>query len=417
MRRALLVAALVALAACTQAAASAAPRRSHPIAGLVRDIPTGAHVRRPVLAGAANLPYGGGPVLHSNRTHVIFWEPSGSGLHFEGSYEGLIENFLRRVAADSHKTTNVYGLSGQYRDAQGPAAYASTYEGSVLDTDPLPPNACTEPATGPGWHVCLTDTQLQTEIDHVVAADRLPTDMGDVYFLVLPRGFASCVSSGPEECALGGSGSGYCGYHSATANGVLYAVIPFNAVPGHCQSGNPRPNRSPADPAISTISHEHNEMVTDPEGNAWINSDGEEDGDLCIMTFGHTLGGNGSHAYNEVIGGGHYYLQEEWSNENHQCEPRAKPDHLWVAAPGRRRARTPLQFVAHARMPYGSITAYNWYFGDGSTGHGRVAVHTFSRSGSFRVVLRTTDSADNWAWYGLTIWVARDRRSAGRRAS
>jgi hypothetical protein len=135
-------------------------------------------------------------------------------------------------------------------------------------------------------------------------------------------------------------------------------VIPYNAVPGHCQSGNPRPNGSPADPTISTISHEHNEMVTDPSGDAWINPDGSEGGDLCITNFGPALGGTGSSAYNEVIDGGHYYLQEEWSNENRWCQPRAQPDRVWFAAPARRQARRPLQFTAHASMPYGSIVAY-----------------------------------------------------------
>ncbi len=33
-----------------------------------------------------DLPYNGGPVLHSNRTHPIFWEPAGSGLTFDPGY-------------------------------------------------------------------------------------------------------------------------------------------------------------------------------------------------------------------------------------------------------------------------------------------------------------------------------------------
>ena len=100
-------------------------------------------------ARGGRLPYGGGPVLHSNRTHLIFWEPAGSGLCFDPGYESLIETFLNDVAADSHMTTNVYGLTGQYTDAGGPAAYDSTYGGSVIDTDPLPPSGCVEPATAP----------------------------------------------------------------------------------------------------------------------------------------------------------------------------------------------------------------------------------------------------------------------------
>ena len=71
-------------------------------------------------------------------------------------------------------------------------------------------------------------------------------------------------------------------------------MIPYNAVTGHCQSGNPRPNASTADPAISTISHEHNESVTDPLGNAWVDSSGDEIADLCITSYGPALGGTGA---------------------------------------------------------------------------------------------------------------------------
>ena len=51
---------------------------------------------------------------------MIFWAPAGSGLAFDPGYESLIETFLIDVAADSHRTTNVYGLSGQYTDGGGP---------------------------------------------------------------------------------------------------------------------------------------------------------------------------------------------------------------------------------------------------------------------------------------------------------
>ncbi|HEY2436920.1 MAG TPA: hypothetical protein VGH93_07040, partial [Solirubrobacteraceae bacterium] len=184
MRRLLAAAVCLGLTAAPVTAASAKS-----FGGIIRDLPNSrAHAPGP-LAHAANLPYGGGPVLHSNRTHLIFWQPSGSGLTFDSGYEALIEKFLRRVASDSHKTANVYGLSGQYSDAQGQAAYASSYGGATLAGDRLPSNGCVEPpVTGPGWSVCLTDRQLQAEIEHVVHVDRLPTGPGDVYFLVTPKG-------------------------------------------------------------------------------------------------------------------------------------------------------------------------------------------------------------------------------------
>src|SRR5437763_927002 len=112
------------------------------IGGIVPDLPNAHVATRHHLAHAANLPYGGGPVLHSNRTHLIFWQPSGSGMTFDPGYEGLIEQFLRRVAADSHHPGNVYGLSGQYSDAQGAAAYDSSYGGSTVATDKPPHSRC-----------------------------------------------------------------------------------------------------------------------------------------------------------------------------------------------------------------------------------------------------------------------------------
>jgi hypothetical protein len=395
--------------------------QARPADGVVRD--QGAHVARLARradAQASKLPYGGGPVLNWNRTHVIFWQPAGSGLSFDPGYESLIVTFLRNVAGASHSSSSVYGLTGQYRDDQGPAAYASLYGGSVLDSDPLPASGCAEPpATGPGWKVCLTDAQLQQEIEHVVRADRMPTGPTDVYFLVTPNGFGNCSDSASTSCALGGDANGYCAYHSQTSDGlVLYAVIPYNAVPGHCQSGNPRPNGSTADPALSTISHEQSEMITDPSGNAWIDPQtGNEVGDLCLTSFGPDIGGSGLTAWNEQIGGGHYYLQEEWSNTAGACEPRPRPDTDSFVA-----TRTAVKagwmfFLGRARAGSGSIVGYHWFFGDGKSETGRVVTHRYGHAGAYRVVLRTTDSWGNWAFYARTVLVRAGRGARGARAT
>ena len=377
------------------------------LAGVARDVPggtVGVPMQGHMASRHPDLPYGGGPVLHSNRTHVIFWAPDGSGLGFEPGYQALIETFLTDVAADSHRTSNVYGLSGQYSDGSGPAAYDSTYGGAVTATDPLPANGCIEPPmTGPGWSVCLTDAQLETEIEHVIGSARLPTGNRDVYFLVTPDGFGSCTDASSSSCALGGSVSGYCGYHSETPDGIAYAVIPYNAVPGHCQSDNPRPNSSPADPTISTISHEHNEMVTDPDGDAWIDAHGNEDGDLCLTSFGPSLTGPGATAWNESVHGGHFFLQEEWSNADSACEPRARPDALSFASSRVRSRGRALSFMAHGSQPGGRIVAFDWFFGDGRAGFGRRVSHTFRIPGSYRVMVRSTDSWGNWAFAWRTV--------------
>jgi hypothetical protein len=275
----------------------------------------------------------------------------------------------------------------------------------VTATDPLPASGCTEPATGPGWTVCLTDGQLQTEIEHVISTDRLPTETRDVYFLVTPNGLGSCTDASSSSCALGGSVNGYCGYHSETPDGIVYAVIPYNAVAGHCQSNNPRPNSSTADPTISTISHEHNEMVTDPNGDAWIDAHGNEDGDLCLTSFGPSLSAPGATAWNETVHGGHFFLQEEWSNADSSCEPRARPDAVSFISnrvPGRGRM---LSFLARGFQPAGRIVAFDWFFGDGRAGFGRRVSHIFHIPGSYRVMLRLVDSWGNWAFAFHTVHI------------
>lgn len=362
------------------------------------------------VADFGGVGYGGGPVLHANRTHLIFWAPRNRPqMTFDPGYQSLIEQFLADVAKGSRSTTSTYGITGQYRDAGGPAAYNSTYEGAVLDNDPVPVNGCTEPPapTGPGWTTCLSDAQLQQELGKVITAQHLPTGHDDIYFLVTPNGFGSCSEAGPTDCSLGGSEGGYCGYHSVSGTGVLYVVIPYNAVPGHCQSTNPRPNNSTADPALSTISHEQAETVTDPDGDAWVNVDGSEIADLCLTSYGPALGGSGSSEWNEKIAGGHYWLQELYSRITGGCVPRPRADRARILVPARIRVGRRVRLTARARQPGGKIVAYNWNFGDGRGGRGHKPGHTYHRAGVYKVYLRVTDSAGNWAYAKRSVMVRR----------
>ena len=382
---------------------------------------TAAASRTPV-AHASAVGYDGGPVLHANRTHLIFWQPTGSGLTFDPGYVPLVEQFLGDVAADSHMTTNLYGITGQFTDENGPAAYAASYGGAIIDSDPLPTSECVEPVlTGPGWTTCVTDAQFQTELQRVIAANNLPTTSTDAYLFVTPRGFGSCEDSSSSACALGGSATGYCGYHSSTADGVLYAVIPYNAMPGHCQSTNPRPNGSTADPTLSTLSHEHAEILTDPLGNGWVDNSGNEIADVCITSYGPALGGTADSRWDEVINGHHYWLQELYSRIDGACDARPKPDTASIATSGRIAAALPVAFTGRAAMPGGTIAAYEWSFGDGRTGRGHTINHSYARPGTVRVTLRITDSAGNWTYASRTLTVtrgsARDRGRSPRRGS
>ena len=245
------------------------------------------------------------------------------------------------------------------------------------------PNGCTEPAaTGPGWTVCLTDDQLETELEHVVALDHLPTTNRDMYFIITPDGFGSCTDASSSSCALGGSANGYCGYHSETPNGILYAVIPYNAVCGHCQSGNPRPNSSTADPTISTISHEHNETVTDPDGNAWIDAAGQRGRRPVPDQLRPARSADRADGVERVDprrpllppGG----VEQRRRGAASRGPSRTRCRSAWSQPAGQPRV---LSFTAHGSDPQGQLVSFDWFFGDGRAALGRRVSHTFNAPG------------------------------------
>jgi len=140
-----------------------------------------------------------------------------------------------------------------------------------------------------------------------------PRGQANVFFLFTPRGVGSCFSdnNGNPLCAY----TFYCAYHhyfNGPEGTTLFANMPYNAVPG-CDVGV-HPNGDDADPTINSASHEHNEAITDPTLNAWRTSLGGEDGDKCDFNFGVPLGSTAYGQYNQVIGTGTYFLQQQWSN-------------------------------------------------------------------------------------------------------
>jgi hypothetical protein len=263
-----------------------------------------------------NLVYNGGPVMHSDANYTIFWEPSGYST--TPTFKSIVNGYFGNVAAASGATNNNYSVATQYYDTTGNVAYSATSGGSLVDTDPYPSLGCAGTSTigGP----CINDSQLQTELAKVIAAHKLPTGLGTEYFVYFPPGVTTCTSAASYEC----SGTIYCAYHSSFGSGngtVLYADMPYDGVSG-CESGEYPNGDTGADSELSVSSHENIETITDPLGNAWYDSSGNEIGDKCNFTFGSPLGGPAGAEYNEQIATGNYYLQEEWSNAAGGCVQR-----------------------------------------------------------------------------------------------
>jgi hypothetical protein len=260
-------------------------------------------------AGGAggNVFYHGGPVMRTNTTYAIYWVPPGYVV--SSGYVSLIDQYFANVATASGRVTNVYANDTQYFDTTGGIAYASSFGGAVVDASPYPAGGCTDPATS----VCLNEKQMQAEIDRIATANGWLRGVTSVFFLLTPRGVGSCFSdsNGDPQCAY----TYYCAFHhyfNGPAGTTLFADIPYNADPS-CDTGV-HPNGDDADPTINVISHEHNEAITDPTLNAWRTSLGGEIGDKCDYNFGPPLGSTAFGEYNQAIGAGNYYLQQEWSD-------------------------------------------------------------------------------------------------------
>jgi PKD repeat protein len=338
---------------------------------------------------AGNLTYHGGAVMHSNRTHAIYWEPS--GFSTTATYKSLINGYLGDVAADSAKHSNVYASDVQYTDGSGNAAYSSSSGGAVVATDPYPASGCTDPGTT----VCLTDTQIQAEVNKVVTDNGLPRGLGDLYVVMTPQGVGSCFDSGSTSCAY----TDYCAYHSNFGTGLgetLYSNQPDAGTPS-CDSGQ-HPNGDVADSTINLISHEHNEAITDPDGFGWWDSAGNENGDKCAWNFGSALGSTSNGQYNQLIHTRDYYLQQEWSNASHGCVltmPNTAPTASFTSAPASPTAGQAVSFDGTASSDSdGTISSYSWDFGDGATGSGATPSHTYATAGTYAVKLTVTDNDD-----------------------
>jgi hypothetical protein len=252
--------------------------------------------------------------MHTNQTYTIYWVPPGYTV--DANYEYLIDRFFADVAHDSGQMSNVYYSDTQYYDQydqSGYISYASSVGGSYVDTEAFPQSGCSDPNTS----VCLTDAQIQQEIGTVIATQHWTPGPSAVFFMLTARGVGSCVDSSSSSCAF----TQYCAYHSSFGSGstvTLYANIPYaDTVSRACGTGQ-HPNGDDADATINLISHEHNEAITDPLGNAWFDRLGQENGDKCAWTFGAAHGSPGA-KYNQVINEDTYYLQQEWSNRSAGC--------------------------------------------------------------------------------------------------
>jgi PKD repeat protein len=397
-----------------------------PASAIMVKLPSGRYANYQAVAGAkaprifdaafTNLDYSGGPLMPSNTNYTVVWQPSNYGTHtpFQTGYVTGVNQFFADLAAASGQSTNSDAVATQYNDTGGnKAAYSSTNGGTLTDTRPLPANGC--PAN-PG-NICLTDAQLQAELNTFLAANHLPSDLTHEYFLVTPPDVASCFEAAGITCSANADvgQSLFCAYHSTTTASYIYSNIPDLAGVGGCDpfvtfcpNVSCSYNNGPADGVLSAVSHEHVESITDPQPNSawadWGNGVGEEIGDKCnndaLSDPSLVLQDNGlgtDTPYNQTINGSHYLIQREWSNQTNQCLDSFSPNATTASAsftpsPG---SGTTINFDAGASGATGGVAEYVWQFNDGAGGGQMGTIettsptmsHAFPTPGNYTVAL------------------------------
>jgi hypothetical protein len=376
-----------------------------------------APIHSTVPSGEPPLEYHGGPVMHSHAAYAIFWAPS--GYSFPSGYTSAIEGFLENVATDSGKPSNVYSVSAQYTDETGHAAYSDSFGGSIEDTHAYPTSGTCPTYTGFGesFTACISDSKLEAEVDSVVEAQGWPRGLGAEYYVVLPPHAGSCFDVAGKECF----DRQFCAYHSYTLSSpeTIYANISYSPGDvvgcgvGEYPNGNSNGN---VDDTLSSLSHEANESITDPTLEAWFDEFGFENGDECRNTpleedYGAPLGGSAGSLFNQSIAGGHYYLQQEWSNDTEDCAQRVDPATPAIADPGQLVSGQSASFHSSSSPGSGGIASYSWDFGDGGTASGPNPTHTFQAPGAFTVTLTLRDDG------GFSFSTTRQVSVAGSSAS
>jgi PKD domain-containing protein len=383
----------------------------------------------------ADLCFWGGPVVHSHRVHLIFWEGTG-GTTFPAFYVEKVKKYFADVAQASGASSNVYAVGVQYAGSNGAGEYKvgfnATPEADVYvdSTDPLPaagslPTQCTDTSPVVTSGKCVTDEDLRTEVETAETAKVLSgwkSSLEDIYFVFTPAHVGSCFEAGSsaEGHACAFASGGFCAYHSdfgTTGKETLYANLPDGGGVAGCDSFEHPNEASGVDATLDAASHEHNETITDPLGKkpAWIDVIGQEIGDKCLPPetfdiYGKAFAGVPATEveekivpgtlYNQIIGSGHYWLQREWSNTAFNGEGGcvARMLHTEFAPPAEAKATVPATFDGSSSGEVGDPAVYwVWSFGDGmqvATPEPTVA-HTYAVAKAYQVTLTAFDAYGN----------------------
>jgi Phosphate-induced protein 1 conserved region/Bacterial Ig-like domain (group 3) len=234
------------------------------------------------------IQYWGGPVmLGTNHVYVIWYGT------FDSGTMGILSTLLGSMGGSPY-----FNINTGYFDSSG---------NSISNSVSMMASVQNNYSRGKS----LRSSDIGGIVSDTLSGGLLPLDSSNGIYMVLTAG----------DVAVSGFGSQFCGYHSVEtfSNSQVHYAFIGNPAPSHLSNCAAQQSKSPnnnpgADAMASTMSHELEETITDPDLDAWYDAGGNEVADKCAWTFGTTYTvANGSIA-NMNLGGNNYLIQQDWVN-------------------------------------------------------------------------------------------------------
>jgi hypothetical protein len=240
----------------------------------------------PASYGSGNLINHGGPQIPNASYYPVFWNSSVANSSDTSpgyaSISAQIQAFVLAFGSGndySGAPTDDLSILQQYGNAN-PISSKLPLLGPLVDTQPTQSS--------------ISDSGIRSWLKGLFNSHRLTPSASTLYGLYFPSGMKITMNIFTASCTQ------FCGYHSSFSyNGktIKYAVYPYANCSGCKISG-----LSVADMLTIVSSHEVREAISDPLGNAWYDSAGDEADDKCVW---HNL-------YPMTNGG--FWVQPEYSN-------------------------------------------------------------------------------------------------------
>ena len=207
----------------------------------------------------------GGPVIGGTPLVYVIWYGNWNQNNGSDTPAGqqIVRDFLTNLGNYSAGNSTYFKINTSYGGVTGNVTFA----GEATDTG--------------SRGTRLRDSDIPAIVSTAIG-NGLPYNSNGVYFVLT----SSNVNEQTGFCRQ------YCGWHTAgnvTAGHIRYSFVGnANRCLNACAAQTTSPNgNAGVDGMISVVAHELEEAVTDPDLNAWYDSQGAENADKCAWTFGH----------------------------------------------------------------------------------------------------------------------------------